>query len=437
MDALLQCYLLNKNTFLELLQKETILLSGSSALACYLKQEGIEPGFEPNDLDVWISSTDREMEEKLVTFLQDSGYRMTHCHVENDQYVERLNGIQQVMTLELDSKKIQVIRLSSPRSLVNYVVNHFDFSVCMTWWNFEIMQFETVYSALTLQKKMFVRRSFLSQIHSARLKERLQKYISRGFTVVDEPPPFWTAPDPRTDETLVLWRGVNGFDVFEYDDISVVEHLKTSEWNIVLGVGSVWYVFERKRLCEYMAEKRIIDPVWGTLYDTPFRQTIPHDAWDGLYYSDYSIFVLVSPEEHPFRGSTKTIYDVEAYSTLDWAQSVVSCIYDKRSQLRLIAEAGQEDVKEDGDAANPEFDQEELDIIRVIGESLHLSAADFLTDSDSDSDNEDLPVAPVAPVAPVPIPDIPVPSPLVLPPQVNQELWHQLMEWIQVDSSYM
>jgi len=54
MNAFATSYGLPFAEFRTLLQDTRYLVAGSSALANYLAQEGQDPGFTPNDMDVWI-----------------------------------------------------------------------------------------------------------------------------------------------------------------------------------------------------------------------------------------------------------------------------------------------------------------------------------------------------------------------------------------------
>ncbi|NDB85682.1 MAG: hypothetical protein EB127_23720, partial [Alphaproteobacteria bacterium] len=57
MESLLTSYALPFEGFRTLVTQQNALVAGSTALALYLKQEGIDPGFEPNDLDIWVEET--------------------------------------------------------------------------------------------------------------------------------------------------------------------------------------------------------------------------------------------------------------------------------------------------------------------------------------------------------------------------------------------
>jgi hypothetical protein len=425
-------------------------LSGSSALALYLEQEGVEAGFDPNDMDVWLDGTrsgDGEVElDQLMMFLVRSGYALAKDKKEADVYMEHLTRIQRVVTMESQAPaapkriiQLIVIRPKDGGDIYSYIANHFDISACMTWWDSDSDQFHTVYPRLTRAKQMFVRRTYVSSINEARAERRLEKYLGRGLTVVEEPPPFWVAPDERKEENMTRWVGQKAFDVWSYEDVDAKEHLMAGEWMILLGCAGAWYAFDRRRLITYMEEHGGVNAgERGVLYDTPYRQTVVYDAWDALAYSDYSVYELVEPEGTTVilghREESKTLYGMRAYSVAGWEKGEALYTVGKRTELRFAIveekeeDAGQEDAGQedavDEDAVDEDAGQEDAvdedavdeELIRVLEESLLLA------------EPEALPAPLEEPLEPF-VPLEPHPSSL--------ELYRQLMDWIQVDPSMM
>ena len=393
MDTFLERYSLNATAFRRLLADSSALLSGSAALALYLEQEGLEAGYEPDDMDVWITSA--EWEEQLWTipwtnFLLRSGYHVTENFRQLDQYQEYIDCIQRVLTFERDGKKVQLIVVCIT-DLKEYVANHFDFSACMTWWSTSSECFETIYPALTKGKKMFIRGRSISQGDVARAEQRLEKYRSRGFELVEEPPPYYGVPDERLEVDIAVWDGIRAFDVWAYEEVGVADHLRRSEWNIVVGCGS-WGAYDRRSLIRYMEEHRTITDM-GVLYDTPYRQTVVHEAWDLLAYSDYSVYRLVDGVEQTINNVPKTIYAMEAYSVEGWRLGVVA------ERIGHITEM----IRIDGEEEEEEEDED--DILFLLSEELD-----------------------------VPVPDIPVPEQVSLSISgislSEADLYQQMMEWI-------
>lgn len=406
MDALLASYGITENTLLPFLRRESVLLAGSAALALYLKQEGMEAGFEPGDLDLWVSGMDLDTEEELVSRLCEAGFSVSRVAKEVDLYMERITRIQQVLTLTSvpplsPPKKIQVIRVAS-EDLKDYVVNHFDWSVCMTWWCLESERFTTIYPRLTREKKMFLNQTLLSQVHSVRTKERQEKYVQRGFEVVEAPPPscpFWDVPDGRSEEDLVAWEGVSAFDVLAYEDVSAIDHLRGGEWNILLGCGDAWYAFERRALIGYMRDHRhihLVDCGRVTLYETPFRQYVGHDGWDSLAYSDDSVYRLVDGRVY----GNKTVYTLETYSVRGWQEGIPS---QQLSAFGLIELDLEDPFRNENEEEIEEVDEHELQMI--LSEELSV---------------------PLPPVVPAPVPA----SEVNEPAYQENDLYREILAWV-------
>ena len=405
------------------------VLSGSSALALYLEQEGVEAGFDPNDMDVWL---DGEVElDQWMMFLVRSGYALAKETRETDAYMEHLTRIARVVTMKSQgggaTKRVIQLIVIHPKDggdIYSYIANYFDISACMTWWDADSDRFHTVYPRLTRAKQMFVRRVHLSSINEARAERRLEKYMSRGLTVVEEPPPFWVAPDERKEEDMTRWVRQKAFDVWSYEDVDAKEHLMAGEWMILLGCAGAWYAFDRRRLITYMEEHGGVHAgERGALYDTPYRQTVVYDAWDALAYSDYSVYELVEPEGVTVvignREESKTLYGMRAYSVAGWEKGEALYTVGKRTELRFVVEEGDEKEQDAGDEDAGDEDADDEELIRILEESLLLAEPEALP----------LPLEPFAePLEPfVPLE----------PHYDSSELYRQLMEWIQVDPSSM
>ena len=76
MEEFITSYGLPFHDFQELLKRINGLVTGSAALAMYLKQEGIDPGFVPNDIDIFIQERGiSSVCNVLVRFLRKYGFR--------------------------------------------------------------------------------------------------------------------------------------------------------------------------------------------------------------------------------------------------------------------------------------------------------------------------------------------------------------------------
>ena len=363
MNPFLESYGLTANVFRDMLVEHNILFSGSAALALYLQQKGVADNFVPNDIDLWVN--DANQTHVFLEYFLERGYHLVRLFRQNDQYMERLNHIQRIFTFEHPQlhKKIQLI-LVDYSNLLDYIVQQFDLSICMTWWNGLENTFETLYPALTDRKQMFIQRSFLSNIDQRRAEERIQKYVQRGFEVVSEPPVCVYEGDARSEEELSK-LSLRAFDVWQYDEVDGREHLEQSRWNILIRVGENWYSFERKALGKYMEEHTHFHPRLGSWYDTPYRHTLSHDALFAIYFMDFSIYRLVDPFVIEMNGASRTIYTMEAYSVADWNRGVPSHVYEHEQGIFLSHPRDQEEDPVESD--DEKYDSE---IVMLLSDEL-------------------------------------------------------------------
>ncbi len=394
MNTLLSSYGLGATVFRNLLVEHDVLFSGSAALSLYLEQQGIQRAEEkyiPNDIDLWVHVS-KDIQPFLDHFL-GHGYHLVRLWKQQDQYLERLNHIQRVFTFQHPrlNKKIQLITVDYP-NLLDYIADQFDLSVCMTWWNGQEEVFETMYPMLTDRMEMFVRRSFLSAIDGGRGQERIQKYVQRGFTVVPEPPPYSNEADHRAESELER-LDMKAFDVWAYEEVEGKEHLRGSLWNILLQVGENWYSFERNALSGYMEEHRVFHPELGPWYDTPYRQTVNHEALSALCYMDFSIYRLIHPFVFDFQGVSKTVYTVEAYNLRDWNRGVVTHVFEHGLGVFLDhpmdGALDPLEEKQEGAVINPvdfivsvdlmvhEDEKDDPELIALLAEELGVEASPF------------------------------------------------------------
>ena len=89
MESFITSYGIHFPDFQNIINDTGALVAGSSALALYLGQEEIDPGFKPNDVDIWLSSDDEcncnscrkgnknpELNiNKLIDFLAEFGFK--------------------------------------------------------------------------------------------------------------------------------------------------------------------------------------------------------------------------------------------------------------------------------------------------------------------------------------------------------------------------
>ena len=317
------------------------LVAGSSALAEYLKQEGIDPGFQPNDLDIFIEgfielARDRNGWEivgkhmirsldKMKNFLAKYGF------TENDKfgtidaptkgYYSSLAKIQKVTSFtNKDGKEIQVIVIDSPK-LLAHITQDFDLSCCISWWDAHNNTFKTMNPETTKRKEMYIVKEVETEEQIEKTKLRLQKYAARGFKLIDKPCPFIDTRDPRDLLSDKKFEGIEVTDIFTLDELSIREHLQRSDWNIIIKSGEAYYAFERKALMDYMKSKTKNIGRIGSVCETPFNQCVTLEAYNKLIYADYSIYELKNAYSVPtYGGRVKSLFHLHCYSVRQWVE---------------------------------------------------------------------------------------------------------------------
>lgn len=318
METFLTSYGIPFEPFQTLLQTTNSLIAGSAPLALYLQEKGVDPGFVPGDIDIWAEDSEDEVgNQALFTdFFLSCGYSMVHAFYPEEY--DELRFVTAVISLVNPvGKKIHVILLKVC-DVHYYMFEHFDLSPCMTWWNAFSNQFETMWPEETLNKEMHCYRSRLVGTREA---ERIEKYISRGFRLVEWPCASLGLRDLR--ENVAFFADQTAFDLFAYDDVSIVDFLKASSFHVLLRVGEQFYAFHRDILHEYFEQHRSIHPMIGELADTPHKQTIVSEAATLLRFSDYSIAELIFDSDVFLEDQTKSVHSVRFYTTTGWATGQV------------------------------------------------------------------------------------------------------------------
>jgi hypothetical protein len=146
MEEFIASYDIDYKELRKLLMTTNSLMAGSSALYMYLKQEQIETSWEPNDMDIWVEDTDQIVVEEglyiqkgnmylFANLLISSGYNLTREYEQRDHYDEFIQKIKHILTfVHPNGKKIQIIVITQ-KHLLEYIITHFDLSICITWWN--------------------------------------------------------------------------------------------------------------------------------------------------------------------------------------------------------------------------------------------------------------------------------------------------------------
>jgi hypothetical protein len=344
MQEFIESYDLPFAPFREIIDTTNSLVAGSSALALYLQQYGVDPGFVPGDMDIWTEDTpellarsgahqNSNLQRFTDLFLQHHYYVVSKSGPVSESY-EPLHSITKIYEfINRDGKKIQLILLRE-NNINHYIRQHFDLSICITWWNSKDDRFETMEPIDTLHKRMWINPTI---IPTDRELARIQKYTDRGFHLRPIPPACKFMADPR--ENVSFFGDQTAFDTINYEEVRCSEFLAESDWNILLRIGQQFQAYERHALCEYLKQHECHVHDLGTVYDTPHRQSIPNNSIPFLFHSDFSIFELVPEytlQSIVYPISEKSIHSIKCYTVLGWKLGVHGCTVDVPPFLSLI-----------------------------------------------------------------------------------------------------
>ena len=343
MESLLTSYGINFQDFCDTFRRMNYLVAGSSALAEYLKQEGVDPGFTPNDIDIFLrgryeyprnrrfgSNQGKWSESALTiikTFLAKYGFHEPDGYQEPEQqaYYQSVRNIKRVKSFKnADNKVIQiiVIKLIPYRCLEQYICEKFDLSICATWYDMETNTFKTLNPGYTKRKACYYLLGPEEITEKYRMRE--QKYVRRGFEMV-EPGSYWpcmVSSDTRTDITHSTFDNITVTDIFSLEDLSIREHLTKSSCNIVFKSGTQWYGFDRKQLLNYLESKLSHIPHIGSIFQTPFNQCINEEMILQFGYSDFSIYELIHAYSVPNGRQVWSLCHMDCYSVKNWVDNV-------------------------------------------------------------------------------------------------------------------
>lgn len=325
MEALIESYRLPFAPFRELIKSTNSLVAGSAALALYLQQNGIEPGFVPGDIDIWAEDTLELIAARgaycqhgnlylFSNFLIQNGFNVTIQYEPKETDYENFHNIAHILSfINREGKSIQLILLRE-KNIFNYIYNNFDLSPCITWWNSGVNTFDTMWPEETLRKEMYY---YPTREINAREIERIEKYKERGFRLIDRPCPAIGIQDMRTD--LSCLSGQTAFDLFAYEDVDCINFLEYSSWHMLMRVGERFHAFHRKDLVDYM-KQHVYEFQGERLYETPYKQTLLHPAIIWFAWSDYSIVELLPSYTIQDEDVLKSVYKCHFYTVQQWAE---------------------------------------------------------------------------------------------------------------------
>lgn len=314
------------NNFLNFLDSNTII-AGSFALASYLIQEGIEVDFEPNDIDIFVSTekvggVDIFIEE-MTAFMSMYNY-IAHEDGWNGGDYDVGIEIKRVISFKnrIINKKIQIIVIDT-FNLSLYINTFFDLSVCATWFNSTTNRFETLDPEYTKRKEMYILDSYEEPGRACRIR----KYTDRGFRIIRKPCTVISYRDTRLDLDSERFSDIIVHNIITLEDIPIRDFLRITEWNIVLKSGEQYYGFDRSELVKCMATKKTyVQCIDDEVYETPFKHCITTEAFTYLGYGDYTIYELENTITVTVNGIIKSLFHLVCYSVRQWINGSVGIL---------------------------------------------------------------------------------------------------------------
>ena len=322
-ESLITSYGIDYPKFKQRIAASMGVIAGSAALACYLAQEGIDPGFTPNDIDIFIPGGswgyDISDVTNIVDLLEKYGFAAQESYVHEEDY-ESLSCIESITSLSNGINKIQIIVVNC-MDIPQYIAADFDLSACICWWNLHADRFEAHHPILTKRKEMYQVHNVLDGSEDPKCVARIQKYIDRGFKLIDKPCQILQTRDMREDLTSKKFEGIDVSDVIAYEEMPLKSFLEATEYNIVIKVGESYYAFDRRVLSDCMRRKMTyVDIRIGDVYETPFNQCISRLGVERLQYADYSIFELRPDRSVDTEKGVKSLFHIYCYSVKEWVE---------------------------------------------------------------------------------------------------------------------
>lgn len=344
METLIEPYGIDFAKLKSIILSTEAIVAGSFALAGYLKQEGIDAGYEPGDIDIFVYDRfsscgilgcprcsgpySNQNSKKIIELLTEHGFKdsgkFTDLTSLDDSYYGSLSAINKVSSFVNESgKEIQIISLSRQNVLL-HIQNDFDISVCVSWWDVYENKFMTFDGAKTRKKEMYTMRDITEEKTLA----RIEKYKSRGFTLVDKPCPHKIARDERKE--VDTFGDLEATDVILLDEVKIKDYLAASDWNMLLKIKEKYYAFDRRHLFKTMSNNLIYARDYTEdFFETPLKHSVAKYVLDLIPYSDYSIFELICPTNVRYGYNNKhscNVYTVKCYTVRGWVESKPSKI---------------------------------------------------------------------------------------------------------------
>jgi hypothetical protein len=178
MNNLLFPYGIEREEFKDVLLESGGVVAGSFVLAGYLEENGVNPGYIPGDIDIWVEGY---LEFQLIYgYIYSLGYtvskkfdRSLFSEKYNDRFIKKVASF-----FNFNGREVQIIQLFSINPM-DYIKENFDISACITWWDLGDDKLKTAFPEENLKKQIFSTK----EIDFKRFL-RVVKYIKRDFELI-------------------------------------------------------------------------------------------------------------------------------------------------------------------------------------------------------------------------------------------------------------
>jgi hypothetical protein len=279
MANLFYSYSLDPAVFTSRLANAGALIAGSAALRVYLDGK---VKYVPGDIDIYMQTTpsNEPSIDAIKQHLTVHGYKLSQITL--DMYES--SHIAEVQTYRRTiHEAIQLIILSCPPR--DYIRTQLDISATATYWNPATRTFTPYDEHFIPSLQMYITNHYKEiladkeDIRHGKLIKRIATYMTRGFTLIEEPPLYSSKPDPRRN--LGRFRGHIAYDPITIEEVPITDHM-ASLHNVLVIFGETVYAVNRIQLYNYICKK-------GRTYWS--HKMSLADA-ESLLWLDHSIYII-------------------------------------------------------------------------------------------------------------------------------------------------
>jgi hypothetical protein len=333
MKTLIESYGLGFESFMHKLTAVDAVIGGSSVARVFMNKK---LDYLPDDIDIFVRNTSEL--KPLVAYLRAYGYSidmessMTLLKTASESAVEPVveatdalttyrllqKEISEVWTYRDGGKKIQIVLVNN--APIDFIKKCTDLSCTaisyITWSSFypHMKPYSINEKALyhLRRKEMYIQDHYKPVLEGdcgekrrAKLSERIAKYESRGFKLIDGPSEIRIKVDPRN---YVVADKHKTYDIIAVEDITVAAALKEVNNIILYTAPGISYAIDRFALIKYCKER-------GMTY---WNQRVCPSQIHRFSIQDYSVYTIHKTnggKDHKVYGyPMKAFYSTHTYA---------------------------------------------------------------------------------------------------------------------------